>query len=49
VLYPEWEYEQLFDLKADSTELRNLARDPASRGLLDGMRRKLAEWRERAG
>ena len=48
VLYPEWEYEQLFDLKSDPTELRNLARDPDSRGVLQMMRRKLEEWRQRA-
>ena len=48
VLYPEWEYEQLFDLRSDPTELRNLADDPGSATLLGTMRAKLAEWRERA-
>ncbi len=48
VLYPEWGYEQLFDLRSDPTELRNLAAEPGSRVELEGMRRKLAEMRERA-
>ena len=47
VLYPEWEHEQLFDLASDPTELRNLAADPGSRTLLETMRRKLEEWRDR--
>ena len=48
VLYPEWRYEQLFDLVIDPTELRNAADDPRSRPLLQAMRAKLEEWRERA-
>ena len=48
VLYPEWEYEQLFDLERDPTELRNVVDDPRSRPLLERMRRALEEWRERA-
>ena len=48
VLYPEWEYEQLFDLEKDPTELRNLVDAPGSQGLLQTMRRKLEEWRLRA-
>jgi arylsulfatase len=48
VLYPEWEYEQLFDLRSDPTELRNLAGDASARALLETMRTKLADWRLRA-
>ena len=46
--YPEWNHEQLFDLTTDPTELRNLVGDPNYRDELQTMRRKLAEWRQRA-
>ena len=48
VLYPEWEYEQLFDLERDPTEARKLADDPGAAPLLARMRGRLEEWRERA-
>jgi arylsulfatase len=48
VLYPEWDHEQLFDLERDPTERRSLVDDARSRPLLERMRRRLEEWRERA-
>jgi arylsulfatase len=48
VYWPEFEYEQLFNLKEDAEELRNLALDPAYAGQLSRMRNKLADWRRQA-
>ena len=48
VRWPEFEYEQLFDLKDDSEEIRNLAGQPAQAADLARMRRALEEWRQRA-
>jgi N-sulfoglucosamine sulfohydrolase len=39
--------EELYDLAADPNELKNLAGDPAHAEALDGLRAKLAAWRER--
>ena len=47
VYWPEFEFEQLFDLKADPDERRNLATDPTHAGQLTTMRQKLGEWRQR--
>jgi arylsulfatase A-like enzyme len=47
VIYPEWGYEQLFDLKKDPTELHNLVEDSGYRAVLQSLRRKLEEWREK--
>lgn len=41
--WPDWGHEQLFDLKADPSELRNLAGDAASAGILERMRVRLRE------
>ena len=48
VYFPEFDYEQLFNLKEDAEEIRNLAQDPAHAGQRAKMRQKLEEWRERA-
>lgn len=47
VLYPEWEYEQLFDLQADPQELQNLAENELSRARLTDARKQLSAWRKR--
>jgi arylsulfatase A-like enzyme len=48
VYWPEFEYEQLFDLKTDPEEIRNLADDPAQAAQRAMMRQKLDGWRARA-
>jgi arylsulfatase A-like enzyme len=48
VSWPEFGYEQLFDLKKDAQELNNLADQPAHAERRAGMQRKLEEWRRRA-
>jgi arylsulfatase len=48
VLWPEWDYEQLFDLCEDPTEKTNLVDDPEYARTLEKMRQRLAHWRERA-
>jgi arylsulfatase len=48
VYWPEFGYEQLFNLREDAHEYRNLAGDPAREGRRAAMRRKLEEWRRRA-
>jgi arylsulfatase len=47
IYWPEWDYEQLFNLKKDEQEFRNLADDPAQAGQRAKMRRKLEDWRKR--
>lgn len=47
VFWPEFDYEQLFNLQADREEARNLADDPASAAQLAQMRQRLADWQER--
>ncbi len=39
--------EELYDLKADPNELKNLASDPAHAKILDTLRAKLTAWREK--
>jgi arylsulfatase A-like enzyme len=48
ILYPEWDYEELFDLRADPREERDLARDPAHAHRLPALRARLAELRDQA-
>ena len=48
VYWPEFEYEQLFDLKGDPEEIRNLAQEPAWGSQRTNMRQKLEDWRRRA-
>jgi arylsulfatase A-like enzyme len=48
VYWPEFEYEQLFDLNADPEEFRNLADDARSSARLATMRQRLSEWTARA-
>jgi arylsulfatase A-like enzyme len=48
VYWPEFDYEQLFNLSEDANEIRNLASDPAYADRRSGMRRKLEEWQRRA-
>jgi arylsulfatase A-like enzyme len=47
VTWPEFEYEQLFNLIEDEHEVRNLAADPAHAHTRAEMRRKLREWQMR--
>ncbi len=47
VWWPEWDVEQFFDLRADPSELRDLAQDPAYREQLAVFRQKLAHWQRR--
>ena len=47
VEWPEFDYQQLFDLKDDPGELRNLAADPAHAAQRSKMRDALIAWRER--
>ena len=46
--WPEFEYEQLFNLTKDAQEVRNLAGDANHADQLAKMREKLKEWRMRA-
>jgi arylsulfatase A-like enzyme len=48
VHWPEFDYEQLFNLQEDPQEIRNLAAETAHAPQRAGMRLKLAEWRQRA-
>jgi arylsulfatase A-like enzyme len=48
VRFPEFGYEQLFDLRTDGEEIRNLATDPGASSQLARMRVRLEEWRARA-
>ncbi len=48
VYWPEFDHEQLFNLKADEHEIDNLAGTPAHARQLSIMRQKLDEWRKRA-
>lgn len=48
VYWPEFDYEQLFNLKEDEQEIRNLADVAAYAGQRATMRRKLEEWRRQA-
>ncbi len=46
VTWPEFHYEQLFDLEKDDKEFVNLAGDRAAAARLSAMRQKLADWRQ---
>ena len=46
VWWPDYEYEQLFDLTANPVEEKNLAADPTRAKAVEAMRKKLADWRE---
>jgi arylsulfatase len=48
VYFPEFDYEQLFNLKEDPQEVRNLAADAAYADQRVKMRQKLDAWRQRA-
>jgi arylsulfatase len=48
VYWPEFAYEQLFNLKDDAAEFRNLAADATHVGQRGTMRQKLEEWRRQA-
>ena len=45
--WPEFQYEQLFDLKKDPQEFRNLAAERRPPDALAAMRKKLEAWRTR--
>ena len=46
--WPEFDYTQLFDLKNDPGEIRNLAGQPAHASRQERMRQQLDAWRRRA-
>ena len=48
VYWPEFDHEQLFNLKEDRQEIRNVANDAAHAGQRAKMRQKLEEWRKQA-
>jgi arylsulfatase len=48
VYWPEFDYEQLFNLKEDAQEIRNVADDAAHAGQRAKMRQRLEEWRKKA-
>lgn len=43
IYWPDFKYEELFDLKRDPMEMRNLANDPAHAKEMETLRRRLAE------
>jgi arylsulfatase len=45
--WPEFDYQQLFDLQADPGEIHNLAGQPAHAGRQEKMRSQLDAWRQR--
>ena len=47
VNWPEFQYEQLFDLKKHPQEFRNLAAEDRPLDVLASLRKKLEEWRIR--
>jgi arylsulfatase len=47
VSWPEFDYEQLFDLERDPQEATNLADRPAHAARRAAMRQRLDEWRSR--
>jgi arylsulfatase len=47
VEWPEFDYQQLFDLQEDPGEIRNLAGQPAHAGRQAEMRKQLDVWRQR--
>ena len=47
VYWPEFDYEQLFNLQRDPQEIRNLVDDDGGAGQLAKMRGRLKDWRER--
>ena len=48
LLYPDYNYEELFDLKSDPLEQKNLIADPARKEQLAEMRTRFAELKARA-
>ena len=47
IYWPEFEYEQLFNLERDQDEIRNMVADRGVAGQLAKMRQRLRDWRER--
>jgi arylsulfatase A-like enzyme len=48
MVWPEFDYEQLFDLRADPSEETDLARNPSFASRLDEMRKRFRELKEAA-
>jgi arylsulfatase A-like enzyme len=49
IVYPQIHYRQLFDLRDDPHETRNLADDPAQAGRIASLTDLLQSWQERVG
>jgi hypothetical protein len=48
IVWPDWGYEELYDLKTDPLEEHNRAGDPSQALRLAELRRKLEEMRRQA-
>jgi arylsulfatase len=48
VYWPDFDYEELFDLRVDPTEDRNLAKDPSAAARLGALRTRFAELKAQA-
>jgi arylsulfatase A-like enzyme len=48
IYWPDYEYEELFDLRLDPNETQNLASDPSRAAELIDLRQRLAQLRDRA-
>jgi hypothetical protein len=49
IRYPKIDHTQLFDLKADAEETRNLARHPEHAGRIEKLTALMREWQGRVG
>jgi arylsulfatase A-like enzyme len=49
IVYPPINYRELFDLKADPDETKNLADDPANAATIERLTRLMKEWQEKVG
>ncbi len=49
VVYPPINYRQLFDLKNDPHETKNLAENPAQKGRIQELTALMRQWQEKVG